>query len=156
MPLIVKPVGVAEGRVFKAELPCLFVHFFSKAYLVAAERARQGGRGVVAGIEHHAVQKLAHSVALAGICIHARALNGAPFWFNDYFVVEIGVFNGNNSRHDLCYAGDEHALVRVFFKQHIASIGAQDYSTVCRQLVLLIGKSRKWQQRDCAGSSDNG
>ena len=73
--LAVKAVRIGEVRVPKAQLPRTAVHKLRETGETSAVGNRERSCGVVAGVEHHSVQQVAHGQRLAAPKVHARALD---------------------------------------------------------------------------------
>ena len=90
-----------------------------------------------AGVQHHAVQQIAHRIGIALFKSHqgiaATEINGVRRHGNH--VVQIAVFERDDAGKDLCGAGREDRLVRVFFN---ALVGNRRILRIDKNIVRFI------------------
>ena len=114
-------VGICKVRIRQPELSRLVVHLLNER-IVSAALARDRDRGVVAGGQHQAVQRITQGERLPLLQVHGRALDLRILRLDRIGPVEVALAQRDQRRHDLGGRGHGQALIRVVRKQHLACV----------------------------------
>ena len=142
MALVVQTMGIVEVRVLAAEGVGALVHHTHKISNGPCNIFRDHIRRVIAGADHHAVQKILQRDLLADLEPHdaavlietreRRLVDG-----ND--VREVAVFQRQQARHDFGQTRRIHALVCVLLIDGPPGVEVDEQRRLCRNRKAGIG-----------------
>ena len=121
MSLTVKAVRIGKGARLHPQRESLCVHQGHKAVDIPRRVAGQGDGGVISRHQQQPLQKLPDGIALSRGQIHGGSLHAAVFRQNLHLLVQGAVFQDHKGCHDLGGAGDQHFIVGILFKYHLAA-----------------------------------
>ena len=115
MRILIHAVGIDEVGAGHAELSSLFVHHVREAFNGSADVYGDGGRGIVTGAHHEAVEQLAQFDALTVGKTHQAAAGGDAVHFAPAGDggIEVAVFQCHDAGHDLGGAGGAYLLIGI-------------------------------------------
>ena len=150
---IVQPGRIGEIRLRQPELPGALVHHVGERQFAAGDAFGERDAGVVAGLDHHAVQQVAHADAAVERREHGRAAGGraalAPGVLADrhlVFVLELALgdrVQHHLGGHQLGHAGRRIDLVGVALEQDGAGVGVDQDRVRRRGLEPVIFLRRR-------------
>ena len=110
----VQTMRVAKVRLRQAQRTGAQIHLPDKRRLGAGDGNSQRQGRVVAGMEHHAVKKIAPRQRLALFQIYAGAFQSDGSIRHGHGSVQFSCFTDKKTGPDFCRAGDQRTLVAVF------------------------------------------
>ena len=110
----VQPVRVGKVRLRQAQRTGAQIHLADKRCFAAGNGDCQRQGGIIAGMEHHAVEQLAARKRLAAFQVHAGALGPGGGFRHGHGSVQVARLADEKAGHDLCRARNQRALIPVF------------------------------------------
>ena len=148
--LLVRPAGgIAELGIAHPQLPGLMIHVADEGILGPGHILGQGHRGIIAGLDDHALDQVFHSDLVANLDKHLRALHLPGLLADGNLVVEANVTVSQRlvhqvGRHQLGDAGRLHAHVGILLRQHLATLVVHQDIALDRQIGRL--GDRPWRR----------
>ena len=109
--------------IFAAQLFCLLIHLLCKPFHTSPNMLRNSHRRIVVGFEHKRIQKIPELESI--IRSHAQTHFGhrRRITANLHFIIQISLFQCQNTSHDFGGTGIWHMLITIFFIEHPSTLG---------------------------------